>query len=56
MKTLDLNKLEEQPIEVQEAISFYASFTLKKVSVTTKERIKHYAVLERVGLLEPVNP
>lgn len=54
MKKLDLNKLEDEPIEVQQAVAFYASHTINKVRVTTVERYKHYSVLEDAGLLEPL--
>ncbi|OMF72503.1 hypothetical protein BK143_09550 [Paenibacillus peoriae] len=54
MKKLDLNKLDEEPIEVQQAIAFYASHTINKMRVTTEERYKYYSVLENVGLLEPL--
>ncbi|MDR6776300.1 hypothetical protein J2W98_000547 [Paenibacillus peoriae] len=54
MKKLDLNKLDEEPIEVQQAVAFYASHTINEVRVTTEERYKHYSVLEEVGLLEPL--
>ncbi|MFT9371894.1 hypothetical protein [Paenibacillus polymyxa] len=54
MKKLDLNKLEDEPIEVQQAVAFYTSHTINKVRVTTEKRYKHYSVLEEVGLLEPL--
>ncbi|AOK88550.1 MULTISPECIES: hypothetical protein [Paenibacillus] len=54
MKKLDLNKLEDEPVEVQQAVAFYASHTINKVRVTTEERYKHYSVLEEVGLLKPL--
>ncbi|QNR65041.1 hypothetical protein IAQ67_14000 [Paenibacillus peoriae] len=54
MKMLDLNKLDEEPIEVQQAVAFYASHTINEVHVTTGERYKHYSVLEDAGLLEPL--
>jgi hypothetical protein len=54
VKKLDLNKLDEEPIEVQQAIAFYASHTINKVRVTTEERHIHYSVLENAGLLEPL--
>ncbi|WP_090738455.1 hypothetical protein [Paenibacillus sp. Mc5Re-14] len=54
MKKLDLNKLDEEPIEVQQAVAFYASHTINKVRVTTKERYNHYSILEEAGLLEPL--
>ncbi|ODA05852.1 hypothetical protein [Paenibacillus polymyxa] len=52
MKKLDLNKLDEEPIEVQQAVAFYASHTISEVRVTTEERYKYYSVLEDAGLLE----
>ncbi|MNW33547.1 hypothetical protein D3C74_105110 [compost metagenome] len=54
MKMLDLNKLDEEPIEVQQAVAFYASHTISGNHVTTKERCIHYSVLEEAGLLEPL--
>ncbi|MMZ50557.1 hypothetical protein D1872_122750 [compost metagenome] len=54
MKKLDLNKLEDEPIEVQQAVAFYTSHTINKVRVTTLERHRHYSVLEDAGLLEPL--
>ncbi|WP_311078023.1 hypothetical protein [Paenibacillus polymyxa] len=54
MKKLDLNKIEDEPIEVQQAVAFYTSHTINKVRVTTEERYKHYSVLEDAGLLEPL--
>ncbi|MGG4501782.1 hypothetical protein [Paenibacillus polymyxa] len=54
MKKLDLNKLDEEPIEVQQAVAFYTSHTINKVRLTTVERYKHYSVLEKAGLLEPL--
>ncbi|OMF46582.1 hypothetical protein [Paenibacillus peoriae] len=54
MKMLDLNKIEDEPIEVQQAVAFYTSHTINKVRVTTEERYKHYSVLEDAGLLEPL--
>lgn len=54
MKLVDLNKLEEQPKDVQEAIAFYTGYTVHNMRVTAEERTKHYAVLERVGLIESV--
>ncbi|MMZ51344.1 hypothetical protein D1872_130800 [compost metagenome] len=54
MKMLDLNKLDEEPIEVQQAVAFYASHTISEVLVTTEERYKYYSVLEEAGLLEPL--
>lgn len=51
---LDLNKIEDEPIEVQQAVAFYTSHTINKVRVTTEERYKHYSVLEDAGLLEPL--
>ncbi|CCC85721.1 hypothetical protein PPM_2784 [Paenibacillus polymyxa M1] len=54
MKKLDLNKLDEEPIEVQQAVAFYASHTINKVRVTTEERYNYYSILEEAGLLEPL--
>ncbi|MDQ0497319.1 hypothetical protein [Paenibacillus brasilensis] len=54
MKKLDLNKLDEEPIEVQQAVAFYASHTINEVRLTTKERYRYYSVLEEAGLLEPL--
>ncbi|TQS00073.1 hypothetical protein [Paenibacillus ottowii] len=54
MKKLDLNNIEDEPIEVQQAVAFYTSHTINKVRVTTEERCKHYSILEEVGLLEPL--
>ncbi|MGM1023459.1 MAG: hypothetical protein ACQEXV_23735 [Bacillota bacterium] len=54
MKKLDLNKLDKEPIEVQQAVAFYASHTINEVRVTTEERHKYYSVLEEAGLLEPI--
>jgi hypothetical protein len=54
VKKLDLNKLEEEPVEVQKAVSFYASHTVNGIRVTTEERYHHYSVLEKAGLIEPL--
>ncbi|MCC3380720.1 hypothetical protein ACFQ5D_10850 [Paenibacillus farraposensis] len=54
MKKLDLNKLEDEPIEIQQAVAFYASYTINEIRVTTEEKHKHYIVLEKAGLLEPL--
>ncbi|MEK4456869.1 hypothetical protein [Paenibacillus sp. FSL R10-2748] len=54
MKKLDLNTLDEEPIEVQQAVAFYASLTINEIRMTTKERYRHYSVLEEAGLLEPL--
>ncbi|WP_302057262.1 hypothetical protein [Paenibacillus sp. Lou8.1] len=39
MKKLDLNKIEDEPIEVQQAVAFYTSHTINKMRVTTEERL-----------------
>ncbi|WP_145148531.1 hypothetical protein [Paenibacillus xylanexedens] len=54
MSTVDLNNFDEQPTEVQQAIAFYVGYTVNGVHATAQERQAHYAVLERVGLLEPI--
>lgn len=54
MSTVDLNNLDEQPIEVQNAIAFYVGYSVNQVSASVQERQAHYAVLERVGLLNPI--
>ncbi|MNC15853.1 hypothetical protein D3C75_636860 [compost metagenome] len=54
MNVVNLNTLEEQPQEVQEAIAFYACYTVNGMRVTAEERALHYSVLERAGLIEPL--
>ncbi|WFA86477.1 hypothetical protein [Paenibacillus amylolyticus] len=54
MSTVDLNNFDEQPVEVQQAIAFYVGYSVNGVQVTAEERQAHYAVLEQVGLLEPI--
>lgn len=56
MSTVDLNKFDEQPTEVQQAIAFYVGYSVKEVRATAEERQAHYTVLEKFGLLEPLNP
>jgi hypothetical protein len=56
VSTVDLNSFAEQPIEVQLAIAFYIGYSVNIVRATAEERQAHYAVLEQVGLLEPINP
>jgi len=56
MSTVDLNNFDEQPFEVQQAIAFYVGYSVNRVQATAEERQAHYAVLEQVGLLEPINP
>lgn len=56
MSFVDLNKLDHQPNEVQQAIAFYVGYSVNGVQATAEERQAHYAVLEQVGLLEPINP
>nr|WP_154957460.1 hypothetical protein [Paenibacillus xylanexedens] len=54
MSTVDLNNFDLQPTEVQQAITFYVGYSVNGVQATVQERQAHYAVLERVGLLEPI--
>ncbi|WP_405117884.1 hypothetical protein MHB43_20425 [Paenibacillus sp. FSL H8-0317] len=54
MSTVDLNNFDEQPAEVQQAIAFYVGYSVNGVQATAEERQAHYAVLEQVGLLEPI--
>ncbi|MGE6578979.1 hypothetical protein ACQKFM_29160 [Paenibacillus xylanexedens] len=54
MSALNLNNFDEQPTEVQQAVAFYVGYTVNGVQATSQERQAHYAVLERVGLLEPI--
>lgn len=56
MNTINLNNLNDQPIEVQQAVAFYVGYTVNGVQATADERQAHYEILEQVGLLEPLNP
>jgi hypothetical protein len=56
MSTVDLNNFDQQPTEVQQAIAFYVGYSLQEVQATVEERLAHYTVLEKFGLLEPLNP
>lgn len=54
MSTVDLNNFDQQPTEVQQAIAFYVGYSVNGVQATAEERQLYYAVLEQVGLLEPI--
>ncbi|WP_260871043.1 hypothetical protein [Paenibacillus xylanexedens] len=41
---------------MQKAIAFYVGYSLQEVEATAEERQAHYTVLEKFGLLGPLNP
>ncbi|MHA7963560.1 hypothetical protein ACX93W_05385 [Paenibacillus sp. CAU 1782] len=49
---LNLSELESQPIEVREAIAFYASMSVLPIRFSQAERERHYKVLEDAGYIE----
>lgn len=53
-KTINLSQLEDQPIEIREAVAFYAAHTILSVQFTAEERALHYGVLEEAGYLERI--
>ncbi len=53
-KKIDLTTLDSQPVEIREAIAFYAAHTVLPISFTAEERERHYSVLEQAGYLEKV--
>lgn len=55
IKVLSLSELDAQPLEVREAIAFYASFTVLPIQFTAAEKAKHYKVLENAGYIERIS-
>ncbi len=52
IKVLNLSELDNQPIEVREAIAFYASMSVLPIHFSAVERERHYKVLEADGYIE----
>jgi hypothetical protein len=52
IKVLKLSELDDQPIEVREAIAFYASMSVLPIHFSPAERERHYKVLEAAGYIE----
>jgi hypothetical protein len=53
-KTIDLSKLDDQHLEIREAIAFYASHTILPFHFSASERERHYTTLEQAGYLERI--
>jgi len=53
-KMIDLSKLDNEPAEIREAVAFYAAHTVLPIRFTAEERVHHYSVLEKAGLIEKV--
>ena len=51
-QTINLTELDKQPVEVQEAAAFYASFGVTNTNYTKEERERFYTILENAGLIE----
>lgn len=52
LRTINLNELEDQPLEVREAIAFYAAHALLPIHFTSEDRARHYSILENAGYIE----
>lgn len=52
MKTIDLSDLDNQPVEVREAIAFYTAQSVLPIKFTAVERAHYYGVLESAGYIE----
>lgn len=53
-KKIDLSELDNQPLEIREAIAFYTSHTVLPIYFTAAEREQHYRTLEQAGYLEQI--
>ncbi|MCL6460099.1 MAG: hypothetical protein K6T85_19065 [Gorillibacterium sp.] len=51
-KGLNLAELDNQPIDVREAIAFYAAYGLIPMICTAEQRKDHYTILEREGYIQ----
>jgi len=54
LKQLNLSELENEPLEIREAIAFYTTFTVLPIRFTKEERERYYRILEQAGYLEKV--
>ncbi|MMZ69282.1 hypothetical protein D1872_320900 [compost metagenome] len=55
IKTINLSELDKQPVEIQEAIAFYAAHTILPIQFPAAERDRHYKALEQAGYIEKVS-
>ncbi|MDR0269611.1 hypothetical protein [Paenibacillus sp.] len=55
VKTINFSELDSQPIEIQEAIAFYAAHTVLPVHFSAADRDRYYKILEQAGFIESVN-
>lgn len=55
VKTINLSELDSQPVEIQEAIAFYAAHTILPVQFSAAVRDRYYKLLEQAGYIESVN-
>lgn len=53
-KTINLSQLDDQPIEIREAVAFYAAHTVLPIQFSAFDRERHYKVLEQAGYIEKV--
>lgn len=53
-KTIILSELDEQPIEIREAVAFYAAHMILPIQFSASDRDRHYKVLEQAGYIEKV--
>ncbi len=54
LNTINLAELDSQPIEIREAVAFYAALSILPVQFTAEERARHYGVLEEAGYIERI--
>lgn len=54
-KTINLAELDNEPLEIREAIAFYAAHTVLPIHFAAVERERHYQTLEQAGYLEGIS-
>lgn len=55
IKSINLLELDTQPLEIREAIAFYAAHTVLPITFSAAERDRHYKLLEQAGYIESLD-